>query len=183
MGNRQFNRSVTIKDVGGQQVEILTQGSDTLGNTDDSIVVAAEEYQFESGAGVWERKRGNAEVTILASAARNAAGNSSDLTNHNAKGIMIYVDVTAVSGTSPDLDINIQMKDPVSGDYQGIMENLNISAAGNYIIIVYPGAVETTAFGAIETQGLPLPRTWRIYYTIGGTTPSFTFSIGGAYIV
>ncbi len=30
--------------------------------------------------------------------------------------------------------------------------------------------------------GTPLPRTWRAVATIGGGTPSFTFSIGGTYI-
>jgi PTS system mannose-specific IID component len=47
-----------------------------------------------------------------------------------------------------------------------------ILATGQTTLVVYPGVTEV----ANSAVSLPLPRTLRMHYTIGGTTPSFTFA-------
>ena len=52
-------------------------------------------------------------------------------------------------------------------------------ATGVYGIEIYPAVnpvVGTTTSGTIAQISSVLPRTWRVVYTIGGTTPSFTIT-------
>jgi len=130
----------------------------------------------------WDRWRNNTEAAILASGTRTVTGNSSDQRNYNARGITLFIDVTAVSGTSPTLDIYVQGKDPVTGKYFNIAKSVTITSVQATGLIVYPGVTDVFAMVDAEND-VPLPRTWRIRYVIGGTNPSFTFSVGGMYIV
>lgn len=123
----------------------------------------------------WDRQRGNFVTTADASAARTATVAGSTVTNHNARGAVITLNVTAVSGTTPTLVAKLQYS-PDGGttwiDYTEKPVTATISATGKYTLTVYPGAVEV----ANSAVSLPIPRTVRLYYTIGGTTPSFTFA-------
>ena len=47
----------------------------------------------------WDRFRNNAEITLLESATRNSDTASPYQTNYNARGVVIYLNVTAVPGT------------------------------------------------------------------------------------
>ena len=107
--------------------------------------------------------------TILASAARTASGNtqSTSLGVANFRDMHLFLDITAVSGTSPTLELVSQAKDPVSGNWAGvntIWSGLNSAQ---------------TAYANIA--GLGLASDFAISWVIGGTTPSFTFSLG--YVV
>ena len=127
------------------------------------------------------RAYNNSTLTVQASAAQTATNNSTAQTNFNARGIDLYVNVTAASGTSPTLAVKIQTQDPVSGtwvDLPGAV-TANITAAGITVLQVYPGVAAV----ANSTISAALPRAWRCVSTIAGTSPSFTYSIGGAYII
>jgi len=101
---------------------------------------------------------------MLASAARTASGVSSLYNSYDGtlSGCDIVVEVTAVSGTLPTLDIWVQSAHEASPtNYSNIRRIPRINATGKY---------QTTIAENIQ-KGL------RISYTIGGTTPSFTFSV------
>lgn len=121
------------------------------------------------------------DLTIFPSAARTTSVNSADqvMEGWQGKGVRLYVDVTAVAGT-PTLDIKVQGLDQASGDYYDIPGAAfpQITAVVTDILTVYPGIAET----ANETVSDVLPKTWRVVATIGGTTPSFTFSLGACII-
>lgn len=121
----------------------------------------------------------NDEATIIASAAQTATFNSSAFTNHNHKGVTLIVNTTAFSGTLPTLVVKMQMKDPVSASWVDVpgMVTGEISGTGQTVITMYPG-LTVSANSKID---YPLPRTCRLVCTIGGTTPSFTFSVGAIY--
>jgi len=170
---------IGITDDRGRLVFVGDISGDSLSTTINTL--AARAYQHLFNGTNWDRERGNTAITILASGARTTPGASSDQTNHNARGIILIVNVTAVSGTAPTLDVDVEAKDPVSGNYVVIASMTQITTTGTYIIVLYPGAIDDQA--KVDNQGLPLPRTWRVAYAIGGTTPSFTFSVGGMYIV
>ena len=123
----------------------------------------------------------NASVEIDASAARTATGPGVTMANPGAQGAMFLIAVTAVSGTTPTLTARVQYS--VNGSLFSDLDSTNaitssITATGNYTIKVSPGASNTAAF----VSNLRLPRTYRLLYTIGGTTPSFTFSSHAAYL-
>ena len=124
----------------------------------------------------WDRARNNFVATADPSAARSAAiVPGTTVTNYNARGAVITINVTAVSGTTPTLVAKLQYS-PDGGttwiDYTTKPVTATISATGNTTLVVYPGVTEV----ANSAVSLPLPRTLRMYYYIGGTTPSFTFA-------
>ena len=108
------------------------------------------------------------DITILASAARTASGQSPDIDCGFAKEVFIVVDVTAVSGTSPTLDIKVTCKDPVSGKHRDLYSFTQFTAIGTQDQHIGPGLETNKGLGSKI----------RVEYTIGGTDPSFTFSVG-----
>jgi hypothetical protein len=130
----------------------------------------------------YDRQRNNNEPSVLASAARTTSANSADLVNYNARGVRLFLDVSAQSGTTPTLDVKVQVKDSVSGlyvDLPGAAFAQNIGTVQTKILDIYPGLAAATGAAVNEM----LSRTWRVVATIGGVTPSFTFSVSSAYIL
>lgn len=103
---------------------------------------------------------GLAEI-IVTSAARTATGDSTLLTGYGpAKVIRAQLDVTAVAGTTPTLDVVIE--DTVDGT--------NFNTIGTF-------AQKTTSGREVINITVPFSDRLRIRWTVGGVTPSFTFSV------
>lgn len=99
------------------------------------------------------------QQNIVTSAARTATGNSGDLTappNCNAR---FLNSISAASGTSPTLTLTIY----------GRLK----STAIVYLIATVSITSLTTCSLIIEN----MPETYLIIWTIGGTTPIFTFEV------
>lgn len=124
----------------------------------------------------------NALATVFASAARTATANSTDQTNYAGRGVICLLDITAASGTTPTLDIKLQYKDsvPATDIYVDIpgAAFAQKTAAGTDSLTLYPGIAETANRSVSDI----LSREWRAVATIGGTTPSFTFSLACTYV-
>lgn len=113
------------------------------------------------------------EGTALASQARTAQQNSADIANAGCRGIMVFLNVTAASGTG-GLTLRIQGKDPVSGTYGNLLSaSAAVIATGMSIYIIYPGG----SSGGTQGVSGPLPKTWRISMNVGDAT-SYTYSVG-----
>lgn len=115
----------------------------------------------------WTVQNINTEGVILPSAARTTSGSSADITLNSGSKLAVYLDVTAVAGTTPTLDVKVEAKDPASGKYFALASFTQKTAAGSEVVFIGHGS---------DTK-FPV-RTFRVSYTIGGTTPSFTFSVG-----
>jgi len=117
----------------------------------------------------------NLPLTGLASAARTTTGQTGSI-ELNSTGVIMTVDVTAVSGTTPTLVVKLQYYDSVSATWIDVTAatTTTINAIGASTLVVHPSVAEV----ANAKVAYPLPRIIRAHYTIGGTTPSFTFSIG-----
>ena len=130
----------------------------------------------------WDRMRSNWNQTLDSLAARTATVAGSTGTNWNHTGMVVALNVTAASGTSPTLVAKLQFS-PDGGttwiDYDAKATTASITATGTYILKFFPGCTEVVN----SAIGLPVPRTFRMYYTIGGTTPSFTFSTMVAFVL
>lgn len=124
--------------------------------------------------------RTNAAVTVFATAARTVTANSTDQVNYAAKGIYLVLDITAASGTTPTLDVKLQGLDPVSAKYVDIPGAVYAqkTTTGTSSLVLYPGVTES----ANAQESHPLPLDWRAVATIGGGTPSFTFTLAGSYL-
>lgn len=131
-------------------------------------------YDGEQG---WDLARNNTEFEVLASALRTATTESADLTNYNAKGALIFLNVTAASGTG-GLQVRFQYKDPASGQYQYMnAAPTAITATGLAVYGLYPASL---ANGNQMTNQF-LPRTWRIQVQHGDGS-NYTYSVDAALL-
>lgn len=115
-------------------------------------------YSKSDGTYVYSEGLGAA---VVASAARTTSGNGSSIeTGDRIEVRGLVLDVTAASGTSPTLNVNVQTSDDNTtwrtlasfGQKTGV-SNEHISVGG-------------------------LDRYLRFSWVIAGTTPSFTFTVG-----
>jgi hypothetical protein len=103
-------------------------------------------------------------VTAVASAARTASGQSAGLTlPASASDLVLDVNVTAVSGTTPTMTLEVQWS-PDNGTTW-----VSSDPADTFTAITASTRVSKT----VKRKG----DQYRIKWTIGGTTPSFTFAV------
>jgi hypothetical protein len=100
--------------------------------------------------------RGLVRTTILELATRNSSGVSEAFDVAGIDKAILMVKVTEVSGTSPTLDITVEGFD--GEDWFPLYAMPTISAVGNYSL-------------KMDNLGHQV----RLRYTLGGTSPSFTF--------
>jgi len=105
------------------------------------------------------------QATLHTSAAETATVTGADVDTEQLGSANFYLDVTAVTGTTPTLDVKIQEKDPVSGKYFNLFSFTQQTAISR--------ERKSYGLGAGELLGKVI----RYVATIGGTTPSFTFSL------
>lgn len=119
-------------------------------------------------------------ATVFSSAARTASENSSDQVNSSWRGVRLFLHISASSGTTPTLDLKIQVKDPVSSQYIDLPGGsfAQKTGTGTDELTVFPGIAAVANRAVSQCLG----RTWRVVATIGGTTPSFTFSVAAQYL-
>nr|BDD47810.1 hypothetical protein 11 [Bacillaceae bacterium] len=102
--------------------------------------------------------------TVLPSLARTTSGNSVEFDVSKYKEAIVFLDVTTASGTSPTLDVKFQTQDPASLKW--------------FDITGLTFAQKTAVGNEVKEKSNVLGSKIRCTYTIGGTTPSFTFSVG-----
>lgn len=104
-------------------------------------------------------------ITLLPSAARTASGNTSvEEVYHIAAG-NAFLNVTAISGTSPTLDVKMQITpkaSPTADDWYDL-------SGGNF--------AQVTGVGKQVLSLVNFGHWIRFVYTIGGTTPNITFEL------
>ncbi len=102
------------------------------------------------------------DVDLSPAAAVTADANSPDTEDVGAASCLrLTLNVSARSGTSPTLDVKIQHSD----------DNTTFRDLGTF-------AQKTATGSEVKTFG-PCARFIRANYDVGGTTPSFTFTIRG----
>lgn len=102
---------------------------------------------------------------IVASAARTTTGNSGAIPGFGpARTLRAQLDVTAASGTGPTL--NAVIEDSLDGT--------NWNAVGTF-------AQKTAAGREVINVTTPFADQLRVTWTLGGTSPSFTFAVDVSY--
>jgi hypothetical protein len=114
-----------------------------------------------------QQYRRKENLGTLYSGTVTASGNSADISVDNFSAAELELKVTAVSGTSPTLDIYIEGKFEATGDYKTLASQTGITATGTWFFTLNP----------------LIFRYIRIRWVVGGTSPSFTFTVAGQAIV
>lgn len=128
-----------------------------------------------SNGNIWEQFRNNDELIIFPSAVRNTSTTSEDFINHNARGVSIFINITAVPGVDT-ITPRLEWKDPASGVYINVATGTARAAAGLFILTSYPGTGGTGG----QDFSRQLVRTWRLVMVHSAAT-NFTYSVGASY--
>jgi hypothetical protein len=124
---------------------------------------------------------------VLASAARVAATvNSTDQYKPHGgiKGARVYLDITAKVGTNPTLNVKVQGKDSLSGQYVDLASAAFAEATATSVamLTIYPGIAESSNVSVSDM----LPSIWRIQSASASDTStpavSFTYSVAVDYM-
>jgi hypothetical protein len=140
-------------------IDQLKTPNPTLSDKDSVDIGAKIRYLID----VTEKAKKNESYTHLASATRTTNGDTTSSPANLDYGSVVvwFLDVTAVSGTSPTLDVYIDIQDPASGKWINQDKFAQVTTTG--------------------TWGLALPvrsNRYSVRWVLGGTNPSFTFSVG-----
>jgi hypothetical protein len=178
---------VAATDVGQTVVRALmtvADNADTGGAGSNCLLVAALQYLFDPVANARVRARPNLSANQFNGAnSTGGATNHATQTNYNNRGTQLTLNITAVSGTTPTLDIKVQVADG-AGTFYDLTDSAGNTVAfaqknatGTDTLTIYPGCTEKlTTTGRRYSQ--PLQRTYRCVSTIGGTaTPTFTYRL------
>lgn len=172
--------SATIGQIGlpygSTQVALQSAGNVGDGNVGSGIAGVAT---YLSNGSDWDIQRNNTQVTLLASAARTSSTASSDQTNYNARGVLIYLQATAASGTG-GLTVYIRGKDTLGNYYNLFKAPAAITATGGYTYQLGPGV--NTLGQMTGVQAADLPRTWDVY-VLAGDSSSYTYSVDAVLIL
>jgi hypothetical protein len=103
-------------------------------------------------------------VVPVPSAARTANGSGSALSMGHSHTLRLTLDVTAASGTSPTLDVAVQ------------------HSADGTTWVQHSTFAQATAVSSQRKVVSGLDRYVQCSWTLGGTTPSFTFSVSGEQV-
>ncbi|WP_269221989.1 hypothetical protein [Flavobacterium sp. IMCC34518] len=110
--------------------------------------------------------------------AKSATFNGATQTNTTAKGVVVIFNVGTVSGTSPTMVCKLQGSADSGTTWFDLPSATTaiLTATGVFGIEIYPNittVAATTTTGTTAQISSVLPRTWRVVYTIGGTSPIF----------
>jgi hypothetical protein len=119
---------------------------------------------------------------ILSVTAQTTTQTSADITNYNARGVLLFFHVTVAGGAG--LTLRAHGKDPSSGNYNTLNSAPTAITAATgtapQMIAIYPGA--SAAAGLAQAAPLPVPRTWRVQVVHGDATSS-SYKVSYAYII
>lgn len=116
------------------------------------------------------------------SAVLTATTNSDTVQNEDeARGVRLVLNVTAASGSSPTLDVKLQRYDDTSANWIDLPSAAFAQKTGvsNDDLVVYPGVAETANRSVSDV----ITSRWRAVATIAGSSPSFSFTVTGEYIL
>ena len=116
--------------------------------------------------------------TVFASAARTTTANSSPF-RCAAAGARFFLEITAASGSSPTLDLKAQVYDEVGENYHDLTGAgfAQKTGTGNDYLVIRPGIGETSN----EAVSDVMTGIYRVVAAIGGSSPSFTFTLHAEY--
>lgn len=128
-------------------------------------------------------------VTIKASGAESADTTGADVTDaslEQATAIAFVLDITLRSGTTPTIDVAIQAA--IGSQYFNLVRfSQTGDTTGTKLLIVHrdvsfttelaPAADPAVGTGVLNNSGAPWGSTFRYKSDLGGTTPSYTYSV------
>ena len=102
-----------------------------------------------------------------------ANNQSAVICNPQHRGLTLFVNISAASGTTPSITFTINAVDPQSVALVPMLSGAAITAVGEQMLQIYPGITVT----ANQSLNAVLPSQFVISWAITGTTPSFSGTV------
>ncbi len=184
LGGAQFTAAGRLVTSPGSPLLATTgQGSPPVGvhAADDTPRLSGQLAYAHTGGTVFDAWHNNLQAILLASAARTATTSTANQTNYNARGVHVYLKVTAASGTG-GLSVRIVERnaDGSAAAYLNAAPTA-VTAVGDYVYELYPGASGAGTNVPQRTSGA-LARTWYVEVTHGDAS-SYTYRVDAMTIV
>jgi hypothetical protein len=179
--DRNGNLLVSIGDPSGLQVDVQNSVGDA--HTSAKIALVQMAYNMGFNGSTMDRWRANNSVAALASAARTAEA-TADLTNYNARGMVIVVDVT-VRAVATTLTPKLLLRTPVNGAYDFTIWQAAAAintADGTFAYYFDPASAPGAAGLFSEEIDLAIPRATRLVVTPSDAN-SVTYSADVYYLL
>lgn len=169
-----YNRmQMVLEDAGHTYAATIGLGADAYAANSPGLQTFSLAGLYDPTANVYNRQRGQHELTILASAARTATTTSADFTNYNSRGAFVVIDVTAVPGVET-IQVELQAGNSIVTKYLPVITSATISATGTAWLLLYPTTMGAGSFNNYVNG--TLPKTFRVKVT-HSASGSFTYSI------
>lgn len=117
-----------------------------------------------------------ARTVVHPLAAETASGSSTPVAVGSFRELLLLINITAVTGTTPTLQFFFETSDDGGVTWYQLNTSTSYTSVGQSGFSFGAG-VSGGGSGSAATQAtaLPLGDTFRVRWIIGGTTPSFTF--------
>jgi hypothetical protein len=129
----------------------------------------------------WDRQRtDNFTQNVDTSSARTATGTGATFTNQVGTNLIVWINATVVTGTTPTCQFRLQWS-PDNGTTWLDLDTTNlqgtaITGVTTQLFRVGPNLTTVAGSATGGSKQDIVPRLIRLAWTIGGTTPSFTFA-------
>lgn len=160
------------------RIDASTVFADGVSGIDTALHVKAVNQLFNGST--WDRQRGNEEFNPITSGSRTATTVSALQTNHNARGILIWIDVTVVPGVDT-VQLTVEARMPSNGLFTLLFRETASAASGPRSYLIYPGGTDDAG----ELNGhnsIAVPQTWRIRVIHSGGG-AFTYEVSVSLIL
>jgi hypothetical protein len=152
-------------------------GSDQNSSVNAITVTGANDFG-------WTRQNnepfiGGGTQGIVLTAAGAGTVNGGGVPNTSGLGLKVFIDITVITGTGPTLTVFVQVQDPASGKWVTLLTSAALNAVATTTLTIFPGATVTANVSANDH----ITRAFRIGYTVAGTTPAVTATIGATVLV
>ncbi|MCM3155000.1 hypothetical protein M3611_23600 [Priestia megaterium] len=158
VGSNVIGKTVMV-DPAGDGVEVSSASNSIDGSGTNSNLLYTASYQQAFNGSGWDRWRNNQEGLLLPSTWRTTATTSATQINHNAKGLFLCLDITAVPNATETLILEV--KSLVNGNGSWAYANYTIPAntVGKFYLLAYPGISEKTINRVVQSSTV-IPRSW-----------------------
>ena len=138
-------------------------------------------YGLDPESGERSRYQFNNNLVLLASLVRSATNGSAIQANQNFRGLMAFLDITAVPGVG-GLRFRLQGIDPITNAFTFINDNTSlITTVGSHVIALYPGNLGLEG-DLLQVNDGVLPTKWAIQ-VVHTTGDNYTYSANAVLLL
>lgn len=125
----------------------------------------------------------NYSHVMLPLAARTEDTTTDEQVNKYCPGFVLFMDVTEVGDPAGSVTLNLQIRDPVTGNWFTIWTAAApIASVGMRTALFWPSPFTDAAELYTESVDIAVPRDWRIFCDHANDVNSITYSFAVSYI-